>query len=836
MRKLTLILLLSLCVFTPSVGALPDSLSLHIVELAMRGDVRSLRPLYAEYRDSLSTMCRLACDLTLAEDDSDDRRFVECVDSLTRLYSRLIPTANRAAWEIQKAAALCRLGRYDEAARFCRQRLELMDRDERDSPMADDLRFYEEKGKRYADTVSFRGRLLGAIDRSDLPFILRLSTLPDTTDLDPYARLRLQAAVGAALNRPSCVTSAVNALFRNYTDSLPDAEAGILFSLAADELAFTGHWAALDSLCSRFSSAFGTWHPDLSHYRYLARSLADCLQTSVHRPQGQAFTLTSYDWPLTTDIGVNGRLLNATIIDTGTPFTLLSRADAEAAGVRILTDTVKVATLFGLTTATTGYADEITIGGLSLRHVRILVRTAGDDASGHPLTNILGLNELRRIGRIEFLADRLKFPQPQPSDRHTRPNFHLTPQGVRFPASHEGSTYLFSFDTGTATQVLSAVTFPPERTDTVRFALDFEGKHVRLPYTVLASGKAPDNDGLLGIGFVRGFARFSIDFNTMRMEGHAVASHPHRHLSAADWFNRHDSYALERNAASLSLLQPARERELTNLLVLLGKNRPDSVIAMIDRELSRTDYTTAIRLDFLKQKELALEDLGRYHEAMATLDEIVRLGSPSRKLAAESRAKHAYLKALLHVAPPVFRLNASTFIPRLADGSYAATLNGEPASVTVSPDHFTTTMPERTAKKMGVNVILKHHHVGANKLKVGLIDSLRVGNAVIRNLIVYLVKDKKAPISLGMDFLRHAGEARFTASSLILSPTGSLGFDATSIPLRLSDGLPVMQPAADLLPPYDIPKLRTQFGTPYPEAFINQLESLTLDFEHMRLK
>ncbi len=145
-------------------------------------------------------------------------------------------------------------------------------------------------------------------------------------------------------------------------------------------------------------------------------------------------------------------------------------------------------------------------------------------------------------------------------------------------------------------------------------------------------------------------------------------------------------------------------------------------------------------------------------------------------------------------------------------------------------------MPERTAKKMGVNVILKHHHVGTNKLKVGLIDSLRVGNAVIRNLIVYLVKDKKAPISLGMDFLRHAGEARFTASSLILSPTGSLGFDATSIPLRLSDGLPVMQPAADLLPPYDIPKLRTQFGTPYPEAFINQLESLTLDFEHMRLK
>lgn len=836
MRKLTLVLLLSLCGFLPAAGALPDSLSLHIVELAMRGDVRSLRPLYAEYRDSLSPMCRLACDLTLAEDDSDDRRFVECVDSLTRLYSRLIPATNRSVWEVQKAAALCRLGRYSEAARFCRQRLELMDSDERDSPTADNFRFYEEKGRRYADTVSFRGRLLGAIDRADLPLVLSLSTMPDTARLDPYARLRLQAATCAALNRPSCAASAVDALFRNYTDSLPDAEAGMLFSLAADELAFAGRWTALDSLCARFSSAFGTQHPDLSHYRYLARSFADCPPACVERPQGQSFVLTSYDWPLTTDIGVNGRLLNATIIDTGTLFTLLSRADAEAAGVRTLTDTVEVATLFGLTTATTGYADEITIGSLSLRHVRVLVRTGDDEPAGQPLANILGLNELRRIGRIEFLADRLTFPQPQPSERPTRPNFHLTSQGVRFPASHEGTTYLFSFDTGTATQVLSAAAFPPERTDTLHFALDFEGKRVRLPYTVLASGKAPDNDGLLGIGFVRGFARFSIDFNTMHMEGHAIASQPHRHLSAADWFNRHDSYDFERNAASLSLLQPSHERELTRLLVLLGKNRPDSVVAMIDRELTRTDYTTAVRLDFLKQKELALEDLGRYSEALATLGEIARLGSPSRRLAAESRAKRTYLKALLHAAPPAFELKATAFIPRLADGSYAATLNGKSAPVTVSPDHFTTTMSERTAKKMGVSIILKHHHVGTDKLKVGLIDSLRVGDAVIRNLIVYLVKDKKAPICLGMDFLRHAGEARFTASSLSLSPTGSLEFDAASMPLRLSGGLPVMPPSTDLRPPYNDPKLRAPLGTPHPDAFIDQFESLTLDFEHMRLK
>lgn len=834
MRKLTLILLLSLCVFTPSAGALPDSLSLHIVELAMRGDVRSLRPLYAEYRDSLSTMCRLACDLTLAEDDSDDRRFVECVDSLTRLYSRLIPTANRAAWEIQKAAALCRLGRYDEAARFCRQRLELMDRDERDSPMADDLRFYEEKGKRYADTVSFRGRLLGAIDRSDLPSILRLSTLPDTTDLDPYARLRLQAAVGAALNRPSRVTSAVDALFRNYTDSLPDAEAGMLFSLAADELAFTGHWTALDSLCSRFSSAFGTWHPDLSHYRYLARSLADCPPTSVHRPQGQAFTLTSYDWPLTTDIGVNGRLLNATIIDTGTPFTLLSRADAEAAGVRILTDTVKVATLFGLTTATTGYADEITIGGLSLRHVRILVRTAGDDASGHPLTNILGLNELRRIGRIEFLADRLKFPQPQPSDRHTRPNFHLTPQGVRFPASHEGSTYLFSFDTGTATQVLSAVTFPPERTDTVRFALDFEGKHVRLPYTVLASGKAPDNDGLLGIGFVRGFARFSIDFNTMRMEGHAVVSHTRQHRTAAYWINRGDWFGLERNAASLSRTQNHEGRNLTRLFVAFGKNRPDSVVALAERQLRYPGYDTATRTTFMLQKEHALEELGRYAEAAALLDSVTPLKETATMSEKNLTARRAILRSLSHEAPPAMELAKTTAIRHDADGLYPVSVNGRTGQALIDLNSYRTTMPRRLARRMKVRIVTRHPHLDDGTAQIGVIDSLRIGHAVFRNLVVNLVKDKKAPITLGLDLLRHTGQVRLTRDSLALTPKGTALPKRPTLPLRMAGGRLWLPAANEVHAPYDDVTLRTSQDSPSLTGFLQKQKSLTLDFEHMR--
>ena len=568
----------------------------------------------------------------------------------------------------------------------------------------------------------------------------------------------------------------------------------------------------------------------------MARSFADFPASAVERPQGKAFALTSYDWPLTTDIGVNGHRLDATIVDTGTPFTLLSPADAATCGVYVLTDTVEVATLFGLVSASTGYVDDLTIGGIHLRHVCVLVRHDDGMPSGHPLSNILGLNELRRTGHVEFLADRIHFPPPGDCDEPARPNCFIMEQGLRFFASHQGQAHLFSFDTGTATQVLSTAVFPVATTDTTHFTLDFEAQSVRLPYTVLASGKAPDYDGLLGIGFVRGFTRFSIHFGTMRMEGQQTTSRPHRHPTVADWFNRQDGFGLERNAVSLSLLQTPRDQELTRLLVLVGKNQPDSIIALTDRQLSQKDYNASVRLGFLKQKELALEDLGRYAEASAVVDSIIRLRIHSRKLTEETRAKKNYLKALHHVPAPELTMTGPVILPRQTDGKYAVTLNGTRGEATITPDHFITTMSEKEARKKGVRILLKHHPAGSSILKVGLIDSLRAGNATMRNLVVYLVKDKDAPLSLGMDFLRHVGEAEFTATALTLSSTGSLAEDVVSQPVRMANGIPLMQKPADSLPPYDNPGLRTQAGSPSPEIFIRQTGRLTLDFEHMRLR
>ena len=94
----------------------------------------------------LPPMYRLACDLTVADDDCDDARFVECIDSLDHFYSHHIPAANRAVWAVQKAAALCRLGRYPDAAAYCERELKRLDHDPQPSVQAKQLVYYRDKG------------------------------------------------------------------------------------------------------------------------------------------------------------------------------------------------------------------------------------------------------------------------------------------------------------------------------------------------------------------------------------------------------------------------------------------------------------------------------------------------------------------------------------------------------------------------------------------------------------------------------------------------------------------------------------------------------------------
>ena len=292
------------------------------------------------------------------------------------------------------------------------------------------------------------------------------------------------------------------------------------------------------------------------------------------RPAGDSFVMTSYDWPLTTTLRVNGRLLPDVIVDTGSPFTLLTRSDAETCGVRLLADTVETGSASDPVMACTGYADEVTLGEVALQHIVVLVRL--DDASrpGQTPVSLLGLNDLRRIGRVEFHANRLVFPRPGTADRRLPPNFYFHAQGIRLPATHEGRHCTFSFDTGAAAQVLSAATFRPAATDTARFVLPC-GRRRHAPAFRRPGRRArPDDyDGMLGMGFVRCFRRFVLDFTTMRITGTDPVSHTRQHRTAAYWINRGDWFG-SRAQRGLTVAHPKTTRAQPDAPVRCLREKP----------------------------------------------------------------------------------------------------------------------------------------------------------------------------------------------------------------------------------------------------------------------
>ena len=834
MKRSLLFFLLSLLAFLPATAGPRDSLYLHMVELAMEGNLRALRPLYAQYRDSLPPMYRLACDLTVADDDCDDARFVECIDSLDHFYSHHIPAANRAVWAVQKAAALCRLGRYPDAAAYCERELKRLDHDPQPSVQAKQLVYYRDKGLRYADTLSVRGRILGLTDRGDIEGLLRLCAETDTSLLDAYPAQRLRLTLGEALNRPDDVLGATRLLLTALTDSLDTDGARSAFTASARVLAYRGEWDRLGRLCATYAERFDSTDYAVRRYAYLAQALAGCPPSQMTRPAGDSFVMTSYDWPLTTTLRVNGRLLPDVIVDTGSPFTLLTRSDAETCGVRLLADTVETGSAFGPVMACTGYADEVILGEVRLQHIVVLVRL--DDASrpGQTPVSLLGLNDLRRIGRVEFHADRLVFPRPGTAGQEASPNFYFHAQGIRLPAIHEGRHCTFSFDTGAAAQVLSAATFRPAATDTARFVLHAAGADTRLPFVVLADGRAPDYDGMLGMGFVRCFRRFVLDFTTMRITGTDPVSHTRQHRTAAYWINRGDWFGLERNAASLSRTQNHEGRNLTRLFVAFGKNRPDSVVALAERQLRYPGYDTATRTTFMLQKEHALEELGRYAEAAALLDSVTPLKETATMSEKNLTARRAILRSLSHEAPPAMELAKTTAIRHDADGLYPVSVNGRTGQALIDLNSYRTTMPRRLARRMKVRIVTRHPHLDDGTAQIGVIDSLRIGHAVFRNLVVNLVKDKKAPITLGLDLLRHTGQVRLTRDSLALTPKGTALPKRPTLPLRMAGGRLWLPAANEVHAPYDDVTLRTSQDSPSLTGFLRKQKSLTLDFEHMR--
>lgn len=95
------------------------------------------------------------------------------------------------------------------------------------------------------------------------------------------------------------------------------------------------------------------------------------------------------------------------LVDTGASMMMLSKSDAERAGLDGRSQTATARTLAGTVGLRLTESDSVQVAGRTLRHVPTAVHPGQDEVS------VIGLDALGRIGSVTIMRDRLVIASPK---------------------------------------------------------------------------------------------------------------------------------------------------------------------------------------------------------------------------------------------------------------------------------------------------------------------------------------------------------------------------------------------------------------------------------------
>lgn len=793
MKRLFLLFLFALPLTAAVVAAPSDSLSHRLALLAARGDADSLRPLYERVADSLPPYTRLYCQMALARADRRYGRMVACIDTLLDRYPRRLGTNGRFALVELKAGGLRRLGRYDELAAFCRRELKSYRRRRFDRERLGRLAAYERLARRLGGTTP-RARLLSLADR-DSVFMLREAYARLAADADTFARRRAALSLALAFRRDAEALSLTDSLLTHHPDSLYDDDFAHVVHARSRLLVRAGRWAGLSALAARCAGEWSARGVDLSRHRRWAEAWRREPPTLLQGDAGGATLHLSRDWPLLTVLRLNGGDGTPFLLDTGQEHTLVSSGLARSVGLRVLPDTFAVSTPLGMLHVSPALADSLSLGSLTLSHFFLYV-TADTARFPAGVSAIMGSDDLARLGRLTFSGEQLKIsPMPPAAASTDGPNLCFSTAGTPLlRADCEGRECIFGIDTGNAGNALSSIVFPRELTDTLAFALSLDGRRLPVRPVVLRDYRSADRDGALGAPFLRSFSEVTLDFHNMRLTPGRF--HAYEPLHVFDYMESGDLFGLERNARALAAVSSPRDTALMHLHIDGGKNRPALVAAEAARllaggadgegeaEAGERDYLLMFRIN-------ALVRAGQYAEAARLVDEAGREGLHAGAVREMLLDLGATCAALSGTQPTrIARGGVAVAVLReTADESgrqnVGITVNKKEMAAAIDPSLEVTALTERAARRLKVRVV---HRSADGAHSVGVIDSLRLGSYVLRDVLCHVYPDKERRMTLGFNVLALFSDVTFARGAVTFVADAPAATGAT-VPLRFDGRL-----------------------------------------------
>lgn len=834
-----------------------DSLSRRAALLAARGNTAELRPLFAASGQDFAPYVRLYCEMALARADHDWGRVVSCIDSLKTGYSYQFDIKGLLSLSLLKGETLHRTGQYAELADYCRNEIAYYRRRHVKTALLDPFRDLQKKGK----------RLRANDERTQ---VLRLADLDKATDLyaqfgkrltdfDAYTALRARLTLASAYNRPNVAAGVADTLMRQFADSLTDEDYSLCVRTAAQALMVSGEWQKLGGLTAAATRSGRTVTAPLAGYSRMATTLADYTPTTVERPAGDVVLPVTYVWPpLVSGQAGEGEacLFN---LNTSQPHTLITAADAQASGVRPVADTLEIVSDLGLIKVSPALVERLVFGDIVMRNVLVYVVTDSLDTPAE-LVRTLGFTELARLGTLDYCGEKLivRAAPAAATNDETAANLHLTADGnLLLTGTCGDKDYHFLCSSGYPMNLISPKLFEEAQADTTTFSL-LVGGTPTLPTDVGVENTQRLNcDGILGQAFLLDNHRVRFDFDRMTL---SILSGPSPDADAASPF------FMLRNLPAYDLtyddVWSVYDYPLTGALLT---NRPEAVDAP-ECQLSADDLkalTADDRLALRLMQQSAWIQTGDYAKAAAV---------DTKGMSAEMRKRQMVYKSFPAQAKPRLAMERQTAVVYTDTTTFAMPVIVNGREATMRPDlslavETPIVLSSKMAKKLKVKPLYSPKDKTAGNA-YGLIDSLRLGEATIYNVLCLIEPGKGTDARYGLGVLRHFAAVTFRKKLLILQPNSVAGSQAarmvltggllvegetpsgyTTFALRTPESQTPVQRVTELpltLAGQTLPdKGRFEAGAQATDAApvtlsLTQLTrdfgSVTLDFGHMRLK
>lgn len=778
MKRILKILFLFISIAASCQAALPDSIANRCAMLAARGEVRQLRPLYRQHKAELPTYVRLFCDLSIARAEGDNHRTNQCVDSLVNNFPKQVGSVGRLALTELKAENLLNDGLYEELQAYADQQIRYLKRHNFRAARIDVFRDYAQKAVRYGSSGS-NGRILGLAERrSDFELLKAYRSEPSLT---AFARLTARAELARAFNRPDVACASADSLLRFYADSL-NAEVQTTYATTCIENYISqGLWEKLADFCE-----FATILPQLravplETFASIARELRNEQPFVLEQPSTPTSVPTTRDWPLLLPASINGGSNVYFHLNTGQHRTIITEADARQFGARVLNVTLSVNTMFGKVDVRPAFLRELRVGSVRFRNLLVYVfPAAAMTADIKPeICRILGNRELMRLGEICIYPEKIVFAPSRMDFRKSQPNLRLNDNyRLQLQAEYEGATCGLSLESGSPGNVLSAVVFPPEETDTLDFHLTLNGECALVPAVELSEVKDGNSCGILGLPFLRGFSLVRFDFGGMKLTIEGKQQYNQRYL--ADYTADGDLFGLERNAPALKVVaDDSVTSDFLRFLVDKGKNVPNSVISLA-RRLEPALFGSRTEEELLMvetEKVRALGVIGHYAEASADcrklLDNNAFSGSARLKI---QRYEQLLRAAISFGAPQYLSTVDSLAVPfNQTDKTVSVQVGAKPYAACIDITQPITTISMKAVQKLGAHIFFHDAHD-----TYAILPELTIGTARFRNIFCKVVDGKDIKIVLGFNLFRLVPQLTLTQNQLILSKRQT----RNGIPLR----------------------------------------------------